>query len=623
MFLVDRLFRKLLKFDHRNILFFKRQMNSSKIFRNWHSYVILTIATFFLIILVLVSPLSTQGTMISNSSLLTDPFLQLPTETSVGVVWFTDFAGSEHRVIYGDNLEHSAKVLTTQLSRVREDFNSKITPAYIKTTKREIWRHEAQITGLTPGQRFPYQVISLRNEQGDKQEIKSDIFTFSAAPKPGTPLKILLTSDHQLKPLVAANLQKVVETVGRVDAVFFAGDLVDIPDRASEWFDDSRGGAFFPCLQGRANYALSNNNITTIYHGGELIQHAPIFPALGNHEVMGRFSTEKGLDEQFEDAFPRLQAEKFYQEVASKVNPTDAPQIQTQWLKDYSFNTDTYEEIFSLPQDSPGKKQYYAVSFGDIRLVVLYVTNIWRSPNLSPEIKGRFQEREKDLNNPQDWGYGQLIFEPITKGSTQYQWLEKELQSQEFQKAKYKIVMFHHPPHSLGANIVPPYTDPLPNLDYDSDGKIRAVHYIYPQDKDYIIKDLMPLLESAGVQFVFYGHSHLWNRFVSPSGIHFLESSNVGNSYGAFLGNKKRFTPKEYLNLNYALIGDPNGLEPVVPNIAPLLDENNQPLPYIASNEITVFSILDTGTGTVSSYYFDIRNQNSGVVKFDEFKFND
>ncbi|CCQ60429.1 hypothetical protein CWATWH0401_3766 [Crocosphaera watsonii WH 0401] len=26
---------------------------------------------------------------------------------------------------------------------------------------------------------------------------------------------------------------------------FFAGDLVNIPDRASEWFDDKRGGAFF------------------------------------------------------------------------------------------------------------------------------------------------------------------------------------------------------------------------------------------------------------------------------------------------------------------------------------------------------------------------------------------
>jgi len=48
----------------------------------------------------------------------------------------------------------------------------------------------------------------------------------------------------------------VVKTVERVDAVFFVGDLVNVPDRASGGFDDKRGGALFPCLQGRANYEL-------------------------------------------------------------------------------------------------------------------------------------------------------------------------------------------------------------------------------------------------------------------------------------------------------------------------------------------------------------------------------
>ncbi|WP_203457669.1 purple acid phosphatase family protein [Gloeothece citriformis] len=558
--------------------------------------------------------------MISNSSLLTDPFLQFPTETTVQVVWFTEFKGDKHQVVYGNNLDYSVDAVTTQLSRVREDSQSNITPTYLKTTKREIWRHEAQITGLTQGERYPYQVISIKDENGNKQAtIKSDIFTLSAAPKADTSLKILLTSDHQLKPLVAANLQKVVETVGRIDGIFFAGDLVNIPDRASEWFDDNKGGAFFPCLQGRANYALTKNNLTTIYHGGELIQHAPLFPAIGNHEVMGRFSTEKTLNEQFEDAFPRLQAEKFYLETASKINPNDDLNLKNKWIKDYSFNTDTYEEIFSLPQNSPGGKQYYAVTFGDIRLIVLYVTNIWRSPRVSPDEKGKYQERKEDLNNPQNWGYGQLIFEPINQESIQYQWLTEELESEEFKKAKYKIVMFHHPPHSLGANIVPPYTDPVPKIDFDSEGKIRSMNYNYPQEQDYIIRDLIPLLESAGVQFVFYGHSHLWNRFVSPKGTHFLESSNVGNSYGAFFGNKKRFIPEGELHLNYGVTGNPNGLEPIVPNLAPLLDENNQPLPYVASNDITVFSILDTGLGTVSSYRFDSQNPQSPVIKFDEF----
>jgi hypothetical protein len=98
--------------------------------------------------------------------------------------------------------------------------------------------------------------------------------------------------------------------------------------------------------------------------------------------------------------------------------------------------------------------------------------------------------------------------------------------------------------------------------------------------------------------------------------MNFLESSNVGNSYGAHLGDKKRPVP---LDRNYAAIGNPNGLPAIIPNIAPLVDLVNQPLPYIASNDLTVFSILDTEKGTVSSYRFDTRYPDSEVIKFDEF----
>ncbi|HEY9876267.1 MAG TPA: metallophosphoesterase, partial [Candidatus Obscuribacterales bacterium] len=298
--------------------------------------------------------------------------------------------------------------------------------------------------------------------------------------------------------------------------------------------------------------------------------------------------------------------------------PKDDAIAREAWLKDNSFNTDTYEEIFSLPQSTPGGKKYYAVTFGDIRLVVLYVTNFWGKPNLDASIRGRYAEAEQDLNNPEKWGYGQHIFEPIARGSEQYNWLEEELNSQEFKQAKYKVVMLHHPPHTLGGNIVPAYTDPMQIIERHADGSIKAVRYEYPKQDDYIIRDVEPLLESAGVQLVLFGHSHLWNRFISPSGMHFLETSNVGNSFGADVGDRKRPVPIGYKE-EYVETGDPNGLEPVLPTIAPLIDEDGKPLPYVASNDITVFSILDTGTGTVSSYRFDTA-EASEVVKFDEFK---
>lgn len=183
--------------------------------------------------------------MTSAPRLLTDPFLQLPTENSVRVVWFTEFAGSQHRVAYGENLHQTAVATTSKLSRTREDQHSRVGnqtedgQIYQQPVKRNIWRHEAEVSGLTPGTRVAYQVTSVRE---DGESVSSDMFTLAPTPSPGTPVKILLTSDHQIKPMVAANLQKVVETVGRVDAVWFAGDLVNISDRASEWFDDDRGG---------------------------------------------------------------------------------------------------------------------------------------------------------------------------------------------------------------------------------------------------------------------------------------------------------------------------------------------------------------------------------------------
>ncbi len=560
--------------------------------------------------------------------LLSDPFLQLPTEDSVQVVWFTEFEGIEHRVEYGDGL--SAEATTTLLSRTREDSDSRVQGrAYPGLTRREIWRHEATVTGLTPGgEPTPYRVMSRHR---NRKTVTSNPFTLAAAPPKGKALNILLTSDHQLMPMTPANLQKVSETIGRVDGVFFAGDLVNVSDRASEWFDDARGLSFFPALQGRTQHTLDKNGVQTTYTGGEIIQHAPLFPTLGNHEVMGRTAANEKLKAEYTNTLPRNLVSQFY--------PTPPGEDAQAWIKDHSYNTDTYEEIFSLPTttlpDGKETQEYYAVSFGDIRLVSLYVTQVWQSPALSADTKGRYRENKATLSTPEVWGYGQHIFQDIRKGSPQYQWLAQELASDDFQQAKYKIVMLHHPPHTLGGNVVPAFTDPVAIETRAEDGTLASVQYEYPKENDYIIRDLVPLLESADVDLVFYGHSHLWNRFVSAKGTHFLETSNVGNSYGAHLAsdNPRKVPTAEAIAAvgdlapfreSYIATGDPNGLSPVMPTLAPLnserQDEVDTPLPFIASNDITSFTIFNTGSGTLSSYYFDTRAPGSSVVKFDEFK---
>ncbi len=539
------------------------------------------------------------------SSLLTEPFLQLPTENSVKVVWFTEFPGEKNMVAYGENLKQTTEATTIKLSHAREDQKSRVGQTedkqYQQPVDRNIWRHEAEVTGLTPSKEVDYQVISKPENGGDA---KSQIYSLTPAPQPGKPLKILLTSDHQLKPMTAANLQKAKETAGDIDAVFMAGDLINIPDRASEWFDDNRGGAFFPAFQGRANYQIDKDGVKTGYTGEEIIQEAPLFTAIGNHEVMGRRGKSDSLGDEYNDAIPRAVAKDLYGESSLSAN---------------SFNTDTYEEIFSLPESKSGGEKYYATTFGDVRLIVLYATNIWRVPSLEPDAKGKYREREADFDNPENRGYGQHIFEPIDKVSPQYNWLVEELNSPEFKQAKYKVVMFHHPVHSLGENIVPAYTNPVETIEKDDSGKITNISYEYPLEQDYLIRDIVPLLEKNNVQLVYYGHSHLWNRFRSESGTNFLESSNVGNSYGAFVGDKKRNVPQAYKE-KYVETGNPNGLEPIMPSIKPLTGEDGKPIPYIASNEITVFSILDTGNGTVDSYYFDTTKPEEKVVKFDEFE---
>lgn len=547
--------------------------------------------------------------------LLSDPFLQLPTADSVQVVWFTEWEGIEHQVRYGDALERVAIATSSQLSRTREDPQSKIPFPPAQTQPRPIWRHQATVTGLLPGQRLPYQVIS---RVAQARSVESAIFSLSPLPKAQQPLKILLTSDHQLMPLVSANLQKVVETVGQIDAVFLAGDLVNTADRASEWFDDKRNGAFFPCLQGKAQYRLKKDSTETIYAGGAIIQNAPLFPAIGNHEVMGRWSKTLPLNEQFKDAVPRDRSSQPSDQSLSKTISSEFSKI-TEEVKNKSFNTDTYQQIFSLPLNPSGHSRYYALTYGNIRLIVLYVTNIWRSPQVKDTVKGRYQEAVQDFNKPERWGHGQHIFEAIAPNSPQYRWLQAELASPEYAQARYKVVMFHHPPHTLGDNIVPAYSDPVQSIRRDEQGKISAIRYDYPLEQDQIIQHLVPLLEKAGVHLVYFGHSHLWNRFTSPAGIHFLESSNVGNSYGAHLAGNPRSIPRDRSSENYRPYGDPNGLDPIIPTIAPLLDEKGQTLPYIASNDITVFSILDTATGSISSYRFDTREPISKVIKFDKF----
>ncbi|WP_331271974.1 metallophosphoesterase family protein [Motilibacter aurantiacus] len=556
-------------------------------------------------------------------ALLCEPYQLDPSWSDVNIVWHTATEGDEHFVLFGDAVadmtaaEAVAAVTgkaasgdgwrrksadTHRLSQTAEDAASRAPQAYTRLTPRPVFRHCGRVIGLERGVRTPYRVVSLHS---DGRATVSAAYTAEAKARRGDAVKLLLTSDHQLKNMTPANLTKVAETVGvELDGVLVAGDLVNVPDRASEWFDSTTGLAFFAGLTGRARFTLGGKQ----YTGAPLIQNTPLYPAIGNHEVMGR-TVEATLDAQFNDPHPRSVAERRF--------ATEGSGDREAWVTANSWNATTYEEMFPFPASKQGGPQYWSTTIGDVFLVSLFVTQIWRSGSTAPNVKGKFQEASSTLADPTKWGYGQHIFEPVSKGSEQYEWLEKQLSSKEARKAKVRVVMYHHPGHGLGDNSAPAFTDPVPTVTRDASGNVTSVKYEYPLEDDHILRDLEPLFSRYGVNLVHNGHSHLWNRFVNASGVNWLETSNVGNSYGAYddFNGTKRALPDDGENV---LLGDPGGLEPVVPTVAPLTDAQGRPMPYVSSNDITCFSVLDTADMVVRSYRYDTRDAAAPTVLFDE-----
>lgn len=526
-----------------------------------------------------------------TSSLLTDPILMAPGDTSVHVVWFTETEGINNDVILYENgagnpSTRIIKANTILMSRLRggkseSDCND-------PTIHPTIYRHEAFVDSLPKYTGHSSEKISYYVKSDNAKSAK---YTLQAKAQPGTPLKILLTSDLQNKPMCASNLTKVYETVGQVDAILANGDIVDVIDRAYDWF--YADNAFFKVLQGRAE-----DGTVLAYKGAPILQNAPIYASLGNHDYMGRYNDNDSLEEQFNNPAPD------------------------------DFNRITWEEIFTMPDSVSDSENYYLTSIGDLGLVTLDVNRPWRLSELG--IRGRYSEL---IDSTEDiLGHGEFIFEPVGPGSRQYDFYEKSFAYPEFKQSKYKVVMFHSPYSTLGRNGVHAFCNPVKKQVKDPvTGKNMDI-FAYPKSEDLIAKYLVPLMEQNHVNLLFEGHTHIWNRFKTESGLNVLETSNVGNSYGgfdrtddnqrpdipsAFLENSDRSELQKYWDINdFALSGDLYGNEPVYPNIKDLPGKK----PYLASETITAFSIIDTLSGCVDSYYFDTEKPDSPVVKFDSFK---
>ena len=365
------------------------------------------------------------ASVIRAEGLLTEPVLQNPGDDSVTIEWFTESEGENHKILLYENGSAGMptrviKAKTTLMSRIRGGK----TEATCNDPKADmqVWKHTVTVTGLPTNNgdktsRVSYKVMS--------DGVSSGIYTLAAKQTEGTPVKILLTSDLQLKNMCAANLEKVYETVGTVDAVLANGDIVDVSDRAYDWF--YADNSFYKVMQGRASDTIGGKE----YKGAAILQNAPIYTAIGNHDVMGVYSDTVDLSVQFNSPSTREYAEKKL--VSSYNNKEVSEEEKEKYIQDNSYNTITYEEMFELPESATGGEKYYSVKIGDVYIIVLDVSRVWRLPNLG--MIGKYSEWPGADESA--YGYGDFIFESISENSEQIAFLKKELSSDEYSYLTY------------------------------------------------------------------------------------------------------------------------------------------------------------------------------------------
>lgn len=613
-----------------------------------------------------------------NDQIITDPMLTGPGIGEISVVWYTKVPGEGHRVVFGDTLDAEAAGTSYRMTQLFEDGQSDVLGRRVAppregevVTEQEIYRHEVRVTGLEANRRVPYYAVTTINGV----DFKSKVFTLQPLPSSDQPVKLLITSDHQNRAMAPANFEKVVETVGKVDAVLFAGDLVDTPNRASEWFYRSTENRppFFPSLQG--NYAEIRPEHP--YSGGEILQHAPLLPTIGNHESPGIFDRSASLNFQDNNPQPRWFARWRWEQMSDSERSATGL-TEEEYIRRNSFDHVTYYEMWNLPENGVAgqdPENFYALRYGNVSLISMNVSRVWRNWNNgfgNNDNPGKFKEPAQSVNELGRWGFGDMFFADYSEGSEQRQWLREQLDSDQYTSAPYRVVLTHQSMHGYGDNSVPVMADPEATITF-VDGRepivttfpaaantwsrivaaaenqaIEQVRYKYERSKDLWLGVERELLD-ADTHLVISGHSHVWSRtFVeaaSGSRMHYLESSNVGNTFGPFADTRNRVTwarnfypepdspltvdPDFWDPADYVRVGDPHGRPDVIPtgvargeDFMRMVNGATRDLPYLSSNDFTVFSILDSADGTVRSYAHDVAFPQSPAYEVDCFPLN-
>ena len=129
----------------------------------------------------------------------------------------------------------------------------------------------------------------------------------------------------------------------------------------------------------------------------------------------------------------------------------------------------------------------------------------------------------------------------LVPGSPQWKWIEHDLATS---KATWKFVAHHHPPFSSHEN---DYGDTYKGLSYRGDLNVRR---------------LVPLYEKYGVDIVWYGHIHTYERtwpirngrVDEKNGVIYIQTGGGGAELENFAPTRSWFTAKVFRGWQYCLV---------------------------------------------------------------------
>ncbi len=365
------------------------------------------------------------GNVLFASSDFREPYLEVPTPTSVWINWKTDYAGSS-KLEYGiseTNLDQS----------VTPDNNQWTDAGY----NNDYYYHCAHLTNLSPNTKYYYKVTT-----GDKA---SEVYSFKTFPGPGQAsqtggiIRFAIIGDNQLKnearydTIITKFKSNVELKYGKpfnnyIDAVLMVGDQVDIGTLDNyEWvhFDKTK-------------YISPNIGISTV---------------LGNHETYGTLKNQLYADHFHYDGLEyqgiKSNSEEYYAyqlgnaliiNLSTEGN-SDYNKVQLAWLQQVvnAANKDnTVSHIFSLGHRPYQAEQYVGDISGWIRNTAYPV--LAASPKMFMHIGAHHHlySRGQDKNLP--------IYNIISGGTAwdQYWGMSKEEDFDDVQKTiprwAYQIV---------------------------------------------------------------------------------------------------------------------------------------------------------------------------------------